>query len=64
MPPTQDASTSSPIGRRTPRVDGPQKVTGQAKYTADFRLPGNALRGSRRSHDRQRSRGQARHIVG
>src|SRR4051795_10320204 len=40
MPPTQDASTSSPIGRSTPRVDGPLKVTGQAKYTADFGLPG------------------------
>jgi xanthine dehydrogenase YagR molybdenum-binding subunit len=39
MPP-QDSSMSSPIGRRTPRVDGPLKVTGQAKYTADFRLPG------------------------
>src|ERR1051325_1837712 len=33
-------STNSPIGRRTPRVDGPLKVTGQAKYTADFHLPG------------------------
>ena len=40
MPPTQDASTRSPIGCRTPRVDGPLKVTGQAKYTADFHLPG------------------------
>lgn len=39
MPPPLDALTSSPIGQRTPRVDGPQKVTGQAKYTADFRLP-------------------------
>src|SRR5262249_23754187 len=25
---------------RTPRVDGPLKVTGQAKYTSDFHLPG------------------------
>ena len=40
MPPTQDASTPSPIGRGTPRVDGPLKVTGLAKYTADFHLPG------------------------
>jgi xanthine dehydrogenase YagR molybdenum-binding subunit len=40
MAPLQDAPTSSPIGRRTPRVEGPLKVTGQAKYTADFHLPG------------------------
>jgi xanthine dehydrogenase YagR molybdenum-binding subunit len=34
------ASTVSPIGRDTPRVDGPQKVTGKAQYTSDFRFPG------------------------
>src|SRR5271154_4621359 len=34
------ASTASPIGRDTPRVDGPQKVTGKAQYTADFHFPG------------------------
>jgi xanthine dehydrogenase YagR molybdenum-binding subunit len=28
------------IGRRVPRVDGRAKVTGQARYTADVRLPG------------------------
>ena len=28
------------LGKRHPRVDGPAKVTGQAKYTADIRLPG------------------------
>jgi len=27
------------IGKRIPRVDGPQKATGEAKYTADIYLP-------------------------
>src|ERR1700741_5006562 len=36
----QENSTSSPIGKRTPRVDGPLKVTGQAKFTSDFHFPG------------------------
>src|SRR5438105_1330456 len=36
----QEASAASPIGQRTPRVDGPLKVTGQAKYTSDFHFPG------------------------
>src|SRR5438128_2471245 len=35
MPPT-----ASPIGRETPRVDGPLKVTGKAQYTSDFHFPG------------------------
>ncbi len=30
----------SPIGRDTVRVDGPQKVTGVARYTSDFHFPG------------------------
>ena len=30
----------SPLGRATPRVDGPFKVTGVAQYAADFHLPG------------------------
>jgi xanthine dehydrogenase YagR molybdenum-binding subunit len=34
------ATTTSPIGRSTPRVDGPAKVTGTAKYTSDFHFPG------------------------
>jgi len=35
MPPTV-----SPIGRNTPRVDGPLKVSGKAQYTSDFHFPG------------------------
>src|SRR2546425_9542426 len=35
MPPT-----ASPIGRETPRVDGPLKVSGKAQYTSDFHFPG------------------------
>jgi xanthine dehydrogenase YagR molybdenum-binding subunit len=37
-PPT--APTWSPIGIDTPRIDGPQKVTGTALYTSDFHFPG------------------------
>jgi xanthine dehydrogenase YagR molybdenum-binding subunit len=32
--------TASPIGRDTPRVDGPLKVTGTAQYASDFHFPG------------------------
>src|ERR1700724_476263 len=39
MPTAQEMSTTSPIGRKTPRVDGPQKVTGLAQYTSDFHFP-------------------------
>lgn len=39
-PPSQTAPTRSPIGYNTPRVDGPQKVTGTAQYTSDFHFPG------------------------
>lgn len=38
VPPT--APTWSPIGIDTPRIDGPQKVTGTALYTSDFHFPG------------------------
>ena len=31
---------TSPIGRRTPRVDGPLKVSGVAQYASDFHFPG------------------------
>ena len=40
MPTTQETPTTSPIGRDTPRVDGPLKVSGQAQYTSDFHFPG------------------------
>jgi xanthine dehydrogenase YagR molybdenum-binding subunit len=40
MPTTQDLPTKSPIGRDTPRVDGPLKVSGVAQYTSDFHFPG------------------------
>src|SRR3954451_10881373 len=33
-------TTDSPIGRSTPRVDGPLKVSGKARYTSDFHFPG------------------------
>src|SRR5215470_15500382 len=32
--------TTSSIGRSTPRVDGPLKVSGKAQYTSDFHVPG------------------------
>ncbi|MEO8431124.1 MAG: xanthine dehydrogenase family protein molybdopterin-binding subunit [Acidobacteriota bacterium] len=37
---TAQDPTTSPIGRRTPRVDGPLKVTGKAQYASDFHFPG------------------------
>src|SRR3954453_21650012 len=40
MSETQEIPTTSPIGRNTPRVDGPLKVTGKAQYTSDFHFPG------------------------
>ena len=40
MSATQEIPTASPIGRNTPRVDGPSKVTGKAQYTSDFNFPG------------------------
>jgi xanthine dehydrogenase YagR molybdenum-binding subunit len=40
MSPTQETPTISPIGRRTPRVDGPLKVSGKAQYASDFHFPG------------------------
>src|SRR5437667_11654354 len=40
MPTTQEAPTVSPIGRSTPRVDGPLKVSGKAQYASDFHFPG------------------------
>ena len=40
MPATQETATASPIGRKTPRVDGPLKVSGKAEYASDFHFPG------------------------
>src|SRR6267154_1343398 len=40
MATTNSALATSPIGRDTPRVDGPRKVTGLAQYTSDFHFPG------------------------
>jgi xanthine dehydrogenase YagR molybdenum-binding subunit len=37
---TQASPATSPIGRDTPRLDGPLKVTGKAQYTSDFHFPG------------------------
>jgi xanthine dehydrogenase YagR molybdenum-binding subunit len=40
MPTKEIPMSTSPIGRETPRVDGPQKVTGTARYVADYHLHG------------------------
>ena len=55
------------IGTATSRVDGIAKVTGAAKYAAEFNVPGLAHGERRRLHDRQgphhahrRQRGHAR----
>src|SRR6267143_3296179 len=40
MPTTQETPIVSPVGRDTPRVDGPRKVSGMAQYTSDFHFPG------------------------
>src|SRR5438034_5447584 len=40
MPAIEQTAATSPIGRDTPRVDGPLKVTGKAQYTSDFHFPG------------------------
>ena len=39
MPTTQEIPTASPIGRKTPRIDGPLKVSGMAHYASDFNFP-------------------------
>lgn len=39
-PPWPVNAQLSVVGKRTPRLDGPLKVTGAATYTADVRLPG------------------------
>ena len=37
---TNTVAPLSTIGRETPRVDAVERVTGQARYTRDQRLPG------------------------
>lgn len=36
----RDVETLQYVGQRIPRKDGPEKVTGRAKYTVDIQLPG------------------------
>ena len=43
MPKAQESPSLSPIGRGTPRVDGPVKVSGTAQYTSDFHFPGTLV---------------------
>src|SRR3954467_11679525 len=40
MPTAEKPASTSPLGRETPRVDGPSKVSGKAQYTSDFHFPG------------------------
>src|SRR5437588_10080373 len=40
MPSAQQTPPTSPIGRGTPRVDGPRKVSGVAQYASDYHFPG------------------------
>src|SRR6202140_5685958 len=40
MQTTQETPVVSPVGRDTPRVDGPRKVSGLAQYPSDFHFPG------------------------
>jgi len=40
MAKTTESAITSPIGRQTPRIDGPVKVSGRAMYTSDFPFPG------------------------
>ncbi len=40
MPTAEETQTTSPIGRKTPRIDGPLKVSGVAQYASDFHFPG------------------------
>src|ERR671918_1481834 len=40
MAATTETATTSPIGRQTPRIDGPLKVSGKAMYASDFPFPG------------------------
>ena len=61
---TEEIPMTSPIGRDTPRVDGPLKVSGKAQYTSDFHFPGTAVCCSGRGDDRQWPSCQTRHERG
>ena len=41
------------IGKPVSRIDGPLKVTGEARFAAEFRAGGHGLRRARLQHDRQ-----------
>src|SRR6266852_5104879 len=43
MPTTPETPIVSPVGRDTPRGDGPRKVSGLAQYTSDFHFPGTLV---------------------
>ena len=40
---SKDPQQLNYVGRRIPRKDGPEKVTGRAKYTGDIHLPGTLV---------------------
>src|SRR5438270_13283491 len=40
MPARKETPTTSTIGCKTPRIDGPLKVSGLAQYASDFHFPG------------------------
>jgi xanthine dehydrogenase YagR molybdenum-binding subunit len=40
MPAIEQTTDASPIGKKTPRVDGPLKVSGTAMYATDHNFPG------------------------
>jgi CO/xanthine dehydrogenase Mo-binding subunit len=46
----KNADTLSYVGQRIPRKDGPEKVTGRAKYTGDIQLSGMLIGRILRSH--------------
>lgn len=48
-PSVRGATNYAVIGKSLPRVDGPEKVTGSAKFVADFSLPGMLIARALRS---------------
>ncbi len=55
LPQRPRCGMTTAIGPPVDRVDGPQKVTGAARYTAEIALPRLALRGRRRRELRERA---------